>query len=316
MPETEAQRIEREGKEQEKQGNEMLEFDGLVAPTEGDFIPAEVTPPAAEEKPPVETPPETPPVETAPPETPPAEAPSAETPPVETPPVEGEKPPEKSEIEVMKEKMAAMEEQNTALVTRLEADGVPPATPAEEPAEEKPPAEVKISEFATEEEHTDMFSNRETLNKVLSRVYQAGREVSMRDLPELVRPEVRRQLAVEKRVDAFFGDNKDLLRVRKYVGKVAAGLAIKDGSKSVDTVLTDAGKLVREELKIPKEEVEVKGKEDPKVTPVSGAVTPNPAFASAPGGGVPAIPAEAAGKKLPTQEQEVSDMIDFAEENG
>jgi len=135
----------------------------------------------------------------------------------------------------------------------------------------------------------------------------------MRDMPELVRPEVRRQMAVEKRVDAFFGDNQDLLPVRKYVGKVAAGLAVKDGSKDVDTILADAGKLVREELKILKEEVIVEEEDKGKVTPASEAV-PNPAFASAPGGGAPVKP-DSGGVKLPTEEQEVSDMIDFAKEN-
>lgn len=310
MPESEEQKIERERREeQEAQGKEMLQFDGAI-PQEGDFIPAETVPPATEEKPPVETPP----VETAPPETPPAEEKPVEEKPPETPP-EGP-PPEKSELEVMKEKMAAMEEQNTALITRLEAEGEPPAPASteEKPSEETPqPAEVKVSEFVTEEEHTEMFSNRETLNKVLSRVHQAGREAGMRDMPELVRPEVRRQMRIERRVDAFFADNKDLLRVRKYVGKVVGGLVVK-GETDIDAALTNAGKLVREELKIPKEEViveETKGEETKKPAP---AAAPNPAFAGPPGGGTPAVPA--GGKtKLPADQAEVSEMIDFAEEN-
>ncbi len=307
MPESEKERLEREQKDQEAQGKEMLQFEGVV-PQEGDFVPPETTPPAVEEKPPVETPSETPPAEAPPTEEPPAEAPPTEKPP-ETPP-EGE-----SELDVMKKKMADLEERNTALITRLEADDKPITPPTEEkPPEEKPPAEVKVSEFVTEEEHTAMFNDRGAMNKVLSRVHQAGREASMRDMPELVRPEVRRQMAVEKRVDAFFGDNKDLLHVRKYLGKVAAGLAVKDGNKNVDTVLANAGKLVREELKIPKEEVIVKEEDKGKVTPAPEA-TPNPAFASAPGGGAPVKPAGSGQVKLPAQEQEVSDMIDFAEEN-
>jgi len=319
MPESEKERLEREQKEQkeqEAQGKEMLQFDGAI-PQEGDFVPVEeATPPVTEEKAPAEeAPPAEEPVEEAPPaeEVPPAEAPPAEAPPTEEKPPET--PPEgESEIDILKKKMAAVEEQNKALITRLEAGDAPPTAAEEKPSEEKPPAEVKVSEFVTEEEHSAMFSDRNEMNKILSRLHQAGREASMRDMPELVRPEVRRQMAVEKRVDAFFGDNQDLLPVRKYVGKVAAGLAVKDGSKNVDTILADAGKLVREELKILKEEVIVEEEDKGKVTPAPEAA-PNPAFASAPGGGAPVKPADSSGVKLPTEEQEVSDMIDFAEEN-
>jgi len=318
MPESEKERLEREQKEQkeqEAQGKEMLQFDGAI-PQEGDFVPVEeATPPVTEEKAPAEeAPPAEEPVEEAPPaeEVPPAEAPPAEAPPTEEKPPET--PPEgESEIDILKKKMAAVEEQNKALITRLEAGDAPP-TAAEEKPPEEPPKEVKVSEFVTEEEHSAMFSDRNEMNKILSRLHQAGREASMRDMPELVRPEVRRQMAVEKRVDAFFGDNQDLLPVRKYVGKVAAGLAVKDGSKNVDTILADAGKLVREELKILKEEVIVEEEDKGKVTPAPEAA-PNPAFASAPGGGAPVKPADSSGVKLPTEEQEVSDMIDFAEEN-
>ena len=288
--------------DQSKQIQDLLKFDGTPI-QESDFVPDE-TPP--EETPPAE---ETPPVE----ETPAEETPPAEpvTPVEPTESVEPKEPKEKTELETMKEKMDRLEEQNKAIITRLEADDTPlPVKPAAPAAEETPkPAEVKTSEFITEEEHTAMFNDRETMNTVLNRVYTAGQEAAMRSMPDLIRPEVKRQGDARKRVDAFFEDNPDLERVRKYMGKVV-GVVVAEGITDTNDALAEAGKRVREELKIPKEEVVVPETEEP-VKPVKAAA--NPAFAGAPGGGPPLTPVGE--RKLPADQAEVSDLIDFAKEN-
>mgnify|MGYP005629263587 CR=1 FL=1 len=309
MTELERQKLEEERKkEQEAQGREMLEFEGVVPeeeskPDEGQPAeePAEGEEPAEEEKPSDESSTE-------------EESEKPEEPEESEEPKEPE---EESETELLKKKIAALEEQNKALFDRLNAEGEPaPAVPAEEEAPPKGAAkqeeEVKVSEFVSEDEHTEMFSNRDVLNKVLSRVYHAGREAAMRELPELVRPEVRRQMRIERRVEAFFEDNKDLLRVRKYVGKVVGDLVVK-GETDIDSALAKAGELVREELKIPKEEVVIEEKKS-KTKRKSKQPSPNPAFAGPPGGGAPAAPAGRK-TKLTADQAEVSEMIDFAKEN-
>lgn len=193
--------------------------------------------------------------------------------------------------------MAELQEQNAALLKRLEAvEGVKPTVVVkEDPKDQKKTDEVS---FLSEEDDLDeLLGSREKLNAFAAKIYNMALEASgamvtnamHTQVPQTVLENVRNQLTLHEGVKEFYRENEDLLAVRKTVGAITDDVVAEHKDWTLRQVLEEAGKRTRETLGIKKR--------------VKRAVDQDPAFVSGTN--------TRKGKrgKLNAEEQDILDLI-------
>jgi hypothetical protein len=115
-----------------------------------------------------------------------------------------------------------------------------------------PPAPASDVEFLSAEEAEAIMDDPKLLNKYLNKVYQAGREITMRDMPTLVRQQALMEITLQSKIQGFWAENKDLEPYKDFCSMVASQLEVENPSLGFDEVLTKTGEVARERLNLPK----------------------------------------------------------------
>jgi len=108
-------------------------------------------------------------------------------------------------------------------------------------AASKPPEEQKLTledvEFLTNENFGDFLTNPASANALLNEVHRrgiaTGREVLLKELPQLVRPQIEEAVQKRMMIHDFYAKNADLREHADYVGFVSQKLA-KESTEEVD----------------------------------------------------------------------------------
>jgi hypothetical protein len=148
--------------------------------------------------------------------------------------------------------------------------------------EKESKAEVKVTPVnivVSDEEFEAAQENKEGLMALLNKVATAsktqGKEEALLAMPELVRKEVEVTKAIDKKVDEFWVQNKDLKPYNKVVGRITAELQAAHPNWDLNKLLAESEKVARKELKKPRTKItktddvaeRLKGKEKEKVDP-------------------------------------------------
>ena len=141
---------------------------------------------------------------------------------------------------------------------------------ADEKADEK---KLEPTQFVNQETFEEATSSPEGLNALLTAVVDTaakegerrGYERAIRETPALVDQLTEKAVGVREAVHDFLDVNKDLIPVRQYVGLMVNQLKAENPDWPLDKLFGEAGKVVREKLKLSKVAKEVnenKGSED------------------------------------------------------
>jgi len=180
------------------------------------------------------------------------------------------------------------------------------ATPAASPAETLPPKAEATAEvqFVTDEEAEALLDDPKGLNKILNKVFQAGREMTLRDIPALVRQQAASEMTLQQKTQAFWAENKDLEQYRDFAAMVANQIEIAEPNLTFDEVLEKTGTTVRERLNLVRPADDgTPPAEKPKVE--EGEVSTKPAL---PGGTKGARRPAPTVKPTEGQQREIEDM--------
>lgn len=197
----------------------------------------------------------------------PSEIVEDKTPPIEEPP-KPPKEPEEGSTEWYKkqyEEGKSREENYLKTINNLSAGeailglggdtqmpGQPPSPAGQQaPVRVEPVKEEETSVSITEEEYNDAMSSVEGFNKIVKRIYDAGREVSLRSIAKTSSKVVAQQLQAQKTVDAFLEANPDLRPIEKYVGQIVTEMHSDNPNLKPDELLTKAGEEARKRLGMP-----------------------------------------------------------------
>jgi hypothetical protein len=221
-----------------KEVEDMLKDAGVGAP-ESPVVPP-VVPPV---EPTVPTEPEVPPV-VVPPVVPPT---------VEPPPAA---PDINEDNRILREKLNEMARQvHLSRITPtppLEPDLVapPPVVPVVPPVVSIPKG-ITPAQFISKEE-ADLLIDRpdEIMPLVLNRVFEAGREVMLRDLQPQIAKMINTQVNIIKKVEDFYNQNSDLSDYKDFVGLVGSSIEQEHPDWTIDQVYTETAKVSRERLRL------------------------------------------------------------------
>ncbi len=133
---------------------------------------------------------------------------------------------------------------------------------ADEKADEK---KLEPTQFVNQETFEEATSSPEGLNALLTAVVDTaakegerrGYERAIRETPALVDQLTEKAVGVREAVHDFLDVNKDLIPVRQYVGLMVNQLKAENPDWALDKLFEEAGKVVREKLKLSKVAKEV-----------------------------------------------------------
>ncbi len=247
-------------------------------------IEEEVSTFVGEEEPVIEASPvEEPPVEPVPPkeepsvvESPPIDVPPSVEPSVETPPVEPVPPvveppvvkdPKDEEIENLRGTVEELRRMIEDVATKATSP-IQQEPPIQVDAEGKPippaPVTPPLHSFVKEDKDIDTALNSvDNFNSLLSSVVHKGIEGALSIVPKFVEPLVERIVARRLAVNEFYTNNQDLSKNKAYVGMVANELAAKNPEWSLEDVIKNLAKEVRDKLRLTGQVVQ----HPPDVTP-------------------------------------------------
>ena len=258
--------------------------------SETPVIPAEPVQP----EPPAVEPPATPPAEPTPPVVEPVPAPAA--PPVEpvepvTPPVV---PPAVPAAEVPEDYKAkadflAKELERLLGLKPIPATSAQPAVPAA-PVASAPVVPEVIAFLKDDDEFVEAINNRENFNALLNKVFQQGRQSTLKDIPSLVGNQVEERVSITLAAKDFYDRNPDLVPHKGYIALIANELQAQHPDFGLDKLLLETESEARKRLVVAK--------------PVTPATPAKPAFA-APPNARPATP----GKSANPVQADIDDMF-------
>ena len=118
----------------------------------------------------------------------------------------------------------------------------------------------KIVQFVDQNTFEEATSSAEGLNALLTTVVNTaaqegerrGYERAIRETPALVEKLTEKTVSVREAVHDFLTENPDLVPVRKFVGLMTNELRAKNPDWPVEKLFNEAGKVVREKLKLSK----------------------------------------------------------------
>jgi hypothetical protein len=154
---------------------------------------------------------------------------------------------------------------------------VQPVAPAA-PTQPVVPVAGPIEFVSSEEAESLIDKPQEVLNAVLNKVFQAGREQAMREMPTLVRQQTLSEVALQGKVQKFWSENKDLEPYRDFCAMVANQVEVENPGLAFDAVLEKTGVVARERLNLSKVTAEPAVVDAPPIVPST-----KPALVTAPG---------------------------------
>jgi len=144
--------------------------------------------------------------------------------------------------------------------------GKPPVeTPAADetaaaPADEPDPATPV--DFIGDLDMEDLLDSKDKLNSLLNKVrddaMKLGAQQVLKSIPQIVDNSVNSQVTLTQARDKFYRENDDLVPYGNLVGLAVMKISEKDPTRTVDSVLADAAKVVRNTLRL-KRKAETKG---------------------------------------------------------
>jgi nicotinate-nucleotide--dimethylbenzimidazole phosphoribosyltransferase len=151
---------------------------------------------------------------------------------------------------------------------------VSPVAPAPTPAAPAGPIE-----FVSAEEAESLIDKpQQVLNAVLNKVFQAGREQAMREMPTLVRQQTLSEVSLQAKVQKFWSENNDLEPYKDFCAMVANQVEVENPGLAFDAVLEKTGEVARGRLNLPKGTAEAAVVDPPPAEPSA-----KPALVKAPG---------------------------------
>ena len=185
-------------------------------------------------------------------EVPSTEAPGTSVPATESPTTEASEDDElekiKKENESLRKQVADAHEKK-APVTKI------PGTKA--PSTETPFKEIDF--LGKDIDLDELTRNPDMFNKILNKVYKLGsdasrsfQETTLKNIPDIVKSNVVAQATLKKKVDEFYGANKDLKPFRKAVAAVYEELASENPDWKLDKIFEETEKETRNRLELQK----------------------------------------------------------------
>ena len=215
--------------------------------------------------------------------------------------------PDEVEPEPEFDELAALREQNEALLAHVESlsgqvvgGAVSTAVkPQEQPAAPEPTAVAatpdEVMNFLENVSVDDLLDDPTQFNNVLNnvakqsqqRAVQSAVQQVLRSVPELVMGYITRHSAMNRMVDDFYRENSDLANVKQTVAAVANDIHAKNPELGVDEVFKQSAAQTRKLLGL-KRQAQAAAKQQPK----------KPAFAKAGGARKPAPQVDAIQREI------------------
>ncbi len=242
---------------------------------------------------------------------------------VEDPPKEGdekEKKPEKTREELLTDQNAALLAQINELAsgksnifTDIEVPKVPVAPGVAPVVGEETPKVEPQSFIADDNEFMEAINTKDGFNKVLQKVYDAGQSSAQVPAPASDDASV---VDMKFALRDYYVANPDLGSIQDYVGAVVVskyrGEKVTEGTPFIQ-VLEETGNEVRETLHLPKPK-EVLDR-DLQPGPENELNSETPVFAPAPGSRGAPGPSKEKRQSLPSDQNQVAEMIQYSKEN-
>jgi hypothetical protein len=233
-------------------------------------------------------------------------------PPIEVKPPVVEPPKgEETELDRMKKENEDFRKQLSDMAERVAAaPQQPKLTPEQQAAaaEARKKLPPQILKFIPDEESFDeVMKTADGFNTLLTSVFNAAVQHSLRLMPQVATQLVDSQITLRTTAQEFYQANPDLIPHKKYVGFVANELAAQHADWDLPTLLQNAEKEVRTRLKIAP--AQAGGINTGVVQTREGnthTVQDNPGFVPSGGGGRRGV---ASSEKLTGVERDIADLI-------
>jgi hypothetical protein len=140
-------------------------------------------------------------------------------------------------------------------VNELAAQLAAAKNPQPQPQEgQEPAAGNGPIEFINQDEFDGLFSDRAKLNEKLTTVFNAAVQQAVQAIPQIAASQVDWRIYTVTARERFYQANPDLVQYDTYLGQVINQLAAKDPSKPFHELLSDAEPIVRQQLRLPKQQ--------------------------------------------------------------
>jgi hypothetical protein len=162
-----------------------------------------------------------------------------------------EQPPQKTELELLKEENAKLLAQMNEIAGRIVAPPQPQKTPDQIKHEENMQAQQarQVLQFLPSEELFDeALKSKDNFNALLTAVRNSAIEASLRMMPQLATQIVDHKIAITETVKDFYRDNKDLVPYKQFVGYTTNEVAAQHPDWTLSQILEETEKVVRERL--------------------------------------------------------------------
>lgn len=163
------------------------------------------------------------------------------------------------------DELADLKAHNEALLATIEkitSGQTPETTEAQEtktaakPEEEKEPAIVKMFEdvkfLTTDEDYTKAIGSKEGLADFGNQLLNANTQRTLQAIVPAIRQLIPQYVELTISTEKFFAANPDLVPVKRLVTEAAAQIKQKEPNITLTKLMENAGKEVRESLKMPR----------------------------------------------------------------
>lgn len=164
-----------------------------------------------------------------------------------------EQPPQKTELELLKEENAKLLAQMNEIAGRVVAPKPVEKTPEQVRLEEehqKQQAKQVLAFLPSEEVFDEVLKNKDNFNALLTGVVNAAVERSLRLMPQLATQIVDQKVTMTNIVRDFYTDNKDLVPYKQFVGYTTNEVAAQHPDWTLTQILEETEKVVRDRLKM------------------------------------------------------------------
>lgn len=141
-----------------------------------------------------------------------------------------------------------------------------PEDPPKKSAEVEKPQEYQSVDYIGNLDMDDVTADKNILNQIINNAVQDAIKhvVGMipdingltANIPKTVQEQVQQQISIDRIVNNFYDDNKDLTPVKETVAQVAQNIAIEHPDYDVNKLFNEAAKLTRSLLRMPEPVIE------------------------------------------------------------
>tara|TARA_Y100000593_G_scaffold4160_1_gene8229 strand:- start:2010 stop:2978 length:969 start_codon:yes stop_codon:yes gene_type:complete len=218
-----------------------------------------------------------------------------------------------SELDMLKQQLAARDKTIDELSTIASAPKPTPQPKTEEAPKAKAPKEQEqkgpeppksvpydnsgrdIRQFVTKENMQEILRDPNKFNQVLGSVYNSAVENTIVNVPQLVQRLIKQQTTLNAKVEDFYKRHEDLIPYRKFIGYVANELSSQNPSWGLDELFDNVEKETRKRLSLNKA----------KASQAKAAAKTKPAFAKT----KKSAKRDVTGDNLTNLEKELKDLM-------